>query len=298
VIRGGGGLADGVGRYRIRGHAVEVRCDPPELVEMFERLLRVFSWDGGVRTVYELRPRPGSVPPGFALERDGRLVRTARWPDGLVDIVLWEIFQDALRDEREHVAIHAGAVSHGGRGIVLPAPMNAGKTTLVGALICAGFDYLSDEAALVETGGTLVPFPKPLTFEPGSYDLLPELRALIEQGPSLRRRHVVADELRAGSTGTSCEIGWVVTLSRRAGAGSTLEPLRRGEALAALAKNSFNLHRLGARGLDSLGRAVRGASALRLEVGDLQQAVQAIRGLVGSAGTGSYATSQQNTNSM
>ncbi len=292
-------LNDGTRRFQIRDHTVEVRCDPPELLEAFERLLRDFSSDeNGARRVYEIRSQGNGEPPGFVLDRDGRRVRSARWPDGLVDIVLWEIFQDALRDEVGSVAIHAGAVSYRGRGIVFPAPMNEGKTTLVGALVCAGFDYLSDEAALIDLGGTLLPFPKPLTFEPGSYDLLPELRALTQTDPGLRRRHVVADELRAGSAGTSCEIGWVVPFSRREGGRATLEPLTRGDALAALAKNSFNLHRLGARGIDTLGSVVRGARALHLEVGDLQDAVEAILGLVGTAGTESYATSQQKTNSM
>jgi hypothetical protein len=287
----------GTRHFRVRAHGVEVRCDPPELAEVFERLLRGFSEDGtGARTVYEIRPQWNAEAPGFVLQRDGRRVRTARWPDGLVDIVLWEVFHDAIRDEVGSVAIHAGAVSYRGRGIVLPAPMNAGKTTLVGALICAGFDYLSDEVALIGRGGRLLPFLKPLTFEPGSYDLLPQLRA-IRDTSGLRRQHVVSDELRAGSSGTACEIGWVVTFSRRAGA-PTLEPLTRAEALAALAKNSFNLHRLGARGIDTLGSVVRGATALRLEMGDLQQAVQAILGLVDAAGTDPYATSQQNTNSM
>jgi hypothetical protein len=291
-------LDHGTRRFRVRGHSVEVRCDPPELVEAFDRLLREFpEEETGARTVYEIRPQRNEAF-GFVLERDGRPVRTARWPDGLADIILWEVFHDALRDELGSVAIHAGAVSYRGRGIVLPAPMNTGKTTLVGALICAGFDYLSDEAALIGMGGTLLPFLKPLTFEPGSYDLLPQLRALSEAGSGLRRQHVVADELRAGSTGTPCEIGWVVTFSRRAGAPTTLEPLTRGEALAALAKNSFNLHRFGARGIDTLGSVVRGATTLRLEMGDLQQAVQAILGLVEAPGTDSYATSQQNTNSM
>jgi hypothetical protein len=287
----------GTRRFQVRGHAVEVRCDPPELVEAFERLLREFSEEGtGAGTVYEIRPQRNTEAPGFVLQRDGRSMRTARWPDGLVDIVLWEVFHDAIRDEIETVAIHAGAVSYRGRGIVLPAPMNTGKTTLVGALICDGFDYLSDEAALIGMGGRLLPFLKPLTFEPGSYDLLPQLQALAETRSGLRRQHVVSDELRAGSAGTPCEIGWVVTFSRRAGAPTTLEPLSRAETLAALAKNSFNLHGLGAHGMDILGSVVRGATALHLEVGDLQDAVKAIRGLVGTAE--SYATSQQKTNSM
>jgi hypothetical protein len=289
----------GTRRFRIRSHTVEVRCDPPELLEAFDRLLHDFSSDGdGARRVYELRSQGHDDPSGFVLDRDGRRLRTARWPDGLVDIVLWEIFQDALRDELGSVAIHAGALSYHGRGIVFPAPMNEGKTTLVGALVCEGFDYLSDEAALIGTGGRLLPFRKPLTFEPGSYDLLPKLRELTQGGPGLRRRHVVADDLRAGSAGAPCEIAWVVPFSRRAGARTTLEPLTRGDALAALAKNSFNLHRLGARGIDTLGSVIRGATALHLQVGELQDAVQAILGLVDTTGTGPYATSQQKTNSM
>jgi hypothetical protein len=289
----------GVRRFQVRGHAVEVRCDPANLIDRFERLLGAFpSAVDGAATVYEIRPRARTEPPGFVVARDGNLLRAARWPDGLVDVVLWEIFQDALRIEREAVAIHAGAVSYKDRAVVFPAPMDTGKTTLVGALVCAGFDYLSDEAALIGMDGTLFPFPKPLTFEPGSDDLLPELRALARSAPGLLRQHVAADELRAGSRGIACEIGWVVALSRRAGARTSLRSLTRGEGLAALAENSFNLDRLGTPALDALGAVVRGASTMQLEVGNLQDAVQRIVELVEQEEADPYATSQQKTNSM
>lgn len=298
MMERGGSLGDGVRRFTVRGHAVEVRCDPPGLVAPFERLLGGFPSDrDDAHTVYELRSQTDPRP-GFVLTRDDRLVRTARSPEGLVDFVLWEVFQEALRSELETVAIHAGAVSHRGRALLLPAPMNEGKSTLVAALVCAGFDYLSDEAALIGMDGTLEPFPKPLTFEPGSYGLLPELRALARSRPGLLRQHVAADDLRPDSSGTPSEIAWVMTLSRRAGSPTGIRPLARGEALAALAKNSFNLDRLGARGIDVLGSVVRGATTLRLEVGDVHDAVRAIARVVGATGTGAYATSQQNTNSM
>jgi hypothetical protein len=70
----------------------------------------------------------------------------------------------------ERVFIHAGAVEHEGRALVLPGPSLVGKTTLVAALLSQGAAYLSDEYAVLDAGGRVHPYPKPLSrrADPGS----------------------------------------------------------------------------------------------------------------------------------
>ncbi len=64
---------------------------------------------------------------------------------------------------RDKLFIHAGAVSFNGRGLIVPAQSNAGKTTLVAELCRLGADYYSDEYAVVDGQGVLFPFPKHLS---------------------------------------------------------------------------------------------------------------------------------------
>ena len=58
------------------------------------------------------------------------------------------------------VFVHAGAVSWRGRGILLPGESGAGKTTLVAALVAAGAHYYSDEFAVLDRQGRLLPYAR------------------------------------------------------------------------------------------------------------------------------------------
>src|SRR4051812_39647054 len=61
------------------------------------------------------------------------------------------------------IFVHAGAVAHGGKTIVLPGLSFAGKTTLVAALVAAGATYFSDEFAVLDEEGRVHPYPKALS---------------------------------------------------------------------------------------------------------------------------------------
>ena len=58
--------------------------------------------------------------------------------------------------------IHAGVVGCDAGAIVLPASSGSGKTSLVAALIQRGARYYSDEVALIDGAGRVLPYPRPL----------------------------------------------------------------------------------------------------------------------------------------
>jgi hypothetical protein len=60
------------------------------------------------------------------------------------------------------VFVHAGMVSHRGRGILLPGRSFAGKTTLTAALLAHGADYCSDDFAVIGPGGLAYAYHCPL----------------------------------------------------------------------------------------------------------------------------------------
>jgi hypothetical protein len=61
------------------------------------------------------------------------------------------------------IFIHAGAVAHKGRMIVIPSRSFGGKTTLVAALVRAGAIYYSDEFAVIGRDGLVHHYAKPLS---------------------------------------------------------------------------------------------------------------------------------------
>src|SRR3954453_4019260 len=60
------------------------------------------------------------------------------------------------------VFVHAGAVTHNGRAIVIPGHSFSGKSTLVAELVRAGAVYYSDEYAVFDKAGLLLPYREPL----------------------------------------------------------------------------------------------------------------------------------------
>src|SRR4051812_1543314 len=66
------------------------------------------------------------------------------------------------------IFVHAGAVAHEGRVIVIPGLSMAGKTTLVAALVRAGAVYYSDEFAVLDERGLVHPYAKPLSVRDGA----------------------------------------------------------------------------------------------------------------------------------
>jgi hypothetical protein len=210
-------------------------------------------------------------------------VLRSRSAAGAIDYLLWRASTETIERASGFLVLHAGAVSFGRKGVVLPAPPDSGKTTLTAGLTRAGFRYLSDEAAFLELGtGRLHPFPRALWMDRETLDILPGVREILPafvRGPR-DAYHVDPSELRPRSIGSPCRVRFVIAPTYAPGR-TSLEPMSRAETLVALARNSFNAERVGLRGIRLLGDVVRRAECFRLVMGDLDSAVEAVSGLVG-----------------
>jgi hypothetical protein len=118
------------------------------------------------------------APKRFFLERRGKSLYAFAEDELLIEgedarLVL-DILDSFIRehisaDAPHHVFIHAGAVAIGGVALVLPAPSLAGKSTLVAALVRAGATYLSDEYAVLDGDGKVIPYPRAISLRlPGT----------------------------------------------------------------------------------------------------------------------------------
>lgn len=203
-------------------------------------------------------------------------------PAGVLATLLWDINRRAVAATTGDLVLHAGAVAdEAGRAILLPAAMEAGKTTLVTALLRDGMRYLSDELAAVSDGtATVRPFSKALSLDPGSWPLFPELAPRDGRGGlSPHQWLVTADDVRPGADhGSTAPLGMLVFPRHAPGAATALHPLSPVEALVHLAACAFRLDDDPASVLPRLARLAEAVPAHRLTIGDgVHDAVSAVR---------------------
>jgi hypothetical protein len=181
---------------------------------------------------------------------------------------------------------HAGCVARDGRAVILPADPESGKTTLTCGLVRAGFEYVTDEGVAFVPGTTRIePYPKPMSLDPGSWFLFPELEPApdppLEEGDGEPLQWQVApDAIRPGAASGPCTARWIVFPRYEEGARTELVPITRGEALVELAKNTFAFRDHSREYLDQLDVVVRACDCHRLTVGTLADAVACIEELV------------------
>jgi hypothetical protein len=264
-------------RYRVLAYEFRIKANARNLA-FLHRFLAPFEGEIAQDVgLYELRREPGEKRP-WAVYRDGLRLLRGTVPETILEFVLWDVSTTAIASNHGFLAIHAAAASWRGRGIVLPAPPDSGKSTLVAGLTRAGFAYLTDEAALIDPATAMLqPFPRSLWLERPSMNAVfgPEEPPLRWQ--TGRQFQVRPADLRARAIGRACPVRYIVAPSYQAGAETALIPMTRAEAVVMMAQHAFHFDRFGGRGIELLGRVVAGAACYRAQVGDLDDAVRLIK---------------------
>jgi hypothetical protein len=189
-----------------------------------------------------------ATPTRLYAERS-RLVRTHSLGHALA-ILESEIRQAVAAESRRRVFVHAGVVGWRGRAIVIPGRSRSGKTTLVAELVRAGADYYSDEFAVLDRGGRVSPFPKPLSIRgPGGCDVHARQRTVEELGGVRGQRPL--------------RVGLVVLTDHSPGARWRPERLSAGRAVLEMLSHTVPARLRPEACLEALDRAVAGALVLR-----------------------------------
>jgi hypothetical protein len=220
----------------------------------------------------------------YAVYDDGQpIVRTPSEHLALV-YLLWQLNRAVVAQSDGYLLLHSAAAEFAGSALLLPAPMNSGKTTLVAGLVHRGFGYLTDEAAAIDPATLDIdPFPKPLSIEHGSWEALAAIR------PQLDARfarftedqwHVVPDAIRTGAVARSCPARLVVSPRFEPAATTTIERMSRAEGVLLLAQNAFNFPSHKLEGLHTLAAVVRECDCYRLTFGSLDAACDEIMSVV------------------
>ena len=191
------------------GVRVGIRANTPQALEALRPLLPL-DWRYTTRPVVDLlfsyveaKPpsRPGLKRFSILYLAAGRLARTLA-PQEIASafengVQLW-VAEAAPR----HAFVHAGVVGWRDRAIVIPGSSLSGKSTLTAALVRAGATYYSDEYAVVDSRGRVLPFARPLQ---------------LRQPDGQPMRKVTAESLGGATGEKSLHVGLVVETSYRPG---------------------------------------------------------------------------------
>lgn len=283
--------ANGSSRCEVRVLAFSAYVHgPAAILRLFRELRpRAPSWTtrcaGAVTATFDVQvdtPRPGS----HQLFRDGTLVSVVEPPIDLLSALEAAVNAAAIQALGElYLLVHAGAVAYADRGVLLPAPAGSGKTTLVAALVAAGFQYLSDEVGVFDPRTwQLLPFAKSLSVKRGGARALASVHAeLAKDVPHLRSGRELIWYLpppTAAWPSGPVPLRYIVLPEYVPGARTELVPIGRMPALSRVVQQSYKLQAHGAYGLGGLIEALRTADCYALTVGQLRPAVDQLRELV------------------
>jgi hypothetical protein len=158
-------------RFRILGTDYRVRIDDRalgakvrDLFDSFERTAKAARATNTIQLA--------AFPDGTQrLLRDCYRVTVQGPATQLLPALVSTINRSAV-EESEELAIHAGVVVIGNSTIAFPSISGNGKTTLTAACLLSGFSYISDEALVLDAGGAVIPYPKPLALSEWSCETL------------------------------------------------------------------------------------------------------------------------------
>jgi GTPase SAR1 family protein len=291
---------------------LEVACDNAGWTHSRRLRCLGFEWstltndpalDDCITSLYEacIDGRSGPAPHVFILRRhassesvslyrDGHAI-LRRAPDGLaIAQLVWAVNRGVVEEAGNRLLLHAAAAERDGRIVLLAGPEGSGKSTLVTALVCSGFTYLTDETVAIEMpAGTIAPYPKPIALHD---DALGSLRALGAGLPEAvvsggGERLVPAQGIRSDAVAQSGRHARVLVLlsASRPGRAVAARSIPRAEAAIALAEQAFNFRELGPGRMNVLADAVRACDCYRLDVGDIDTARRLVLDLFDTAVT-------------
>jgi hypothetical protein len=190
---------------------------------------------------------------------EGGRIATCDDVTSAIEAVLQDLeFRIALHAP-EHVFIHAGTVEWEGRAIIVPGTSHSGKSTLTAALVSAGAHYLSDEFAVLNEAGLVIPFPRPMQLREGN-----GVRRVRVDGVNISDRDPVA-------------LGVVAFTWYERGSRWRPQPMTSGRTALALLENAVIARTRSRLAMSTIARALEhGGEGLRGPRGEADETASAI----------------------
>ena len=148
---------------------------------------------------------------------------------------------------------------------------------------------MSDELALIDAKGRLVPMPRPVSVKNQSIEVLQAHFPALQFGSRVEETvkgvvaHFAAPTESVQRADETALPAWIVLPRWRPGAPAELKPMERARAFMSLIENSFNYDLFGASGFQRLASVVDRCEAYHFEYSDLNDALRLFDALAAAA---------------
>ncbi|MDI6761160.1 MAG: hypothetical protein QMD05_10085 [Candidatus Brocadiaceae bacterium] len=228
----------------------------------------------------------------FCVRENGKLRR--RW------VHRWPLYLYAMMCVREslyvhlkgHILLHSGAVVNGNKVLLLPGVSGSGKSTLTMGLVNCGFKYLTDEVTVINLSSLeAIPFQRPIYMYGWALPVSTEVKGNFRFYRFWERyggviepwQYAVPQGEAILPKDSRFEVAWII-FPRYNGdkkGDSHLIPISKAEAVFSLMQRGWNTPGFRDWGLKVWSELVKSAECYRLEMGDLKEACELVKGVMG-----------------
>jgi hypothetical protein len=270
------------GPFEALGQRFIFRCTEHLLADLLADLFHCLASDTELgAAIYSIRsPTPELVG---AVHRDDELIGTGWRESSIMNHLIWAVNRQVVERSLDHLLLHAAAADRGGIAVVLPAPMESGKTTLVTGLIDRGFGYLTDEAAAIDDRLIVRGYAKPLSIDRGSWNVLAHHRPDLQNSlaPYFEQQWQIAPH-RVAPVVERSPLAALIFPRYEQGVPLRAERLSPGQVVAALVPCAFSLPDtpLAAPHLRLLARIASTVPAISIVYDDLASACDQVHRVI------------------
>jgi hypothetical protein len=186
---------------------------------------------------------------------------------GLLDFLEGDIQIFVAEFATPHLFVHAGVVAIDDRAILIPGRSFAGKSTLTTSLVKAGATYYSDEYAVLDENGLVLPYPRRVSLRSGPH------------GPT-GRLDLAAHAPKLPFAEAAIPVGLVALLKYEEDGGWDARELDHLEAIMAISEQTVAIQRRPADTFAILGAVVRSATVIQGTRGDVDDTVDRLLALL------------------
>ena len=260
-------------RFRAVDFDFGLRTTDPGIGAYLGDVFRDMTVGGRPSRWYSLFDRGDGTKPRWGLYLNDEEVTASANPKGCIGRLVWHINRQVILSTEDKVLIHAAAAERDGSAVVLAAPMESGKTTLVAGLVMGGLRYITDEAVAIDPASGLIhAYPKALSIDPGSWEVLEDLSPTLdvaERDLSPRQWQVPVSRIRSDAVASVAEPRLILTPRYDPSQKTEATPVSRAEMLSLLAQSTFEFERGPVWKLRVLSEMVRQCDSYRVTISSL-----------------------------
>ena len=208
---------------------------------------------------------------GYSLQsRNGHSIEAVGSSEILIHLIE-EVTKLLITELGSGVALQGAAIGCGDLAILMPGLSGSGKSSLAAWLLSEGYDYLSDEIAVLTPTGAIIGLPRPLVIEPGAAGIVQGLVGFNDSKSVRAGMHLLKVPLETKIETGARKVGLIVFPNYQQGSETRIESLSPGETVLRLDACNLNARNLQDGGYASVSELSRTVPAIQFRFGDFSQ---------------------------